>query len=312
MSPMEELRRFLATQSQTEILRLALGVPNPDAPELAKHLIVNTIDCESFVHDHTRVTEVGLVSFSGNDTRPLISRPTAHAENILQQCYFYHFRILANAHCVNRTFCKGEPENNHFGHTRFVTESQLKDVLDDAFGWPIDPAKPELGFCPVVFLGHAISNDLSMLNRAVGFNSSSLGTVVATIDTQDIANENGIRGAGDNIGLTSLAARFGFATRDAHTAGNDTAYTLIAAVQMALQDKLPEGVKSMQKVIHDLADYSQMSSSSDFGIANFCTRCGQYGDHRRPECRERVRCAKCATAGRGKAIRTHTTAMCSR
>jgi hypothetical protein len=109
-------------------------------------------------------------------------------------------------------------------------------MLEETFQWPVDKQNPELGFCPVVVLGHALHGDMAMLKSTLGFDAIALGTVVKIIDTQNLAKEceYAPSGNGNQIGLGNLVAKCSFEYRDPHTASNDAAMTLISAVQMLL------------------------------------------------------------------------------
>lgn len=126
---MEEVRQFFRRMSDTAILQYRLGFEMPGAPELAKKTIVVVMDCEKFEHEPRCLTEFGLHSFTREEMLPVLGNPGIHGENMLQNIYYYHIRLLEAAHYVNRTFCKGEPENNRFGNTRFATAQQAKDFL---------------------------------------------------------------------------------------------------------------------------------------------------------------------------------------
>jgi hypothetical protein len=105
-----------------------------------------------------------------------------------------------------------------------MTKEHACAFLTDIFAWPMDVRKPELGFCPVVIMGHALHGDITMLRRTLGFDSESLGTIVKVIDTQRLSKECGVVPRGGNmIGLSNLVRQVGFEYRDAHTASNDAA-----------------------------------------------------------------------------------------
>ncbi|PSN75525.1 hypothetical protein BS50DRAFT_479419 [Corynespora cassiicola Philippines] len=308
---MDVARQFASTRSHADLLRFALGMHIDGAPEIAQNAVVNVLDCESFEHDHGLLTEVGLVSFERCEMVEAFKDPGPHGENILKRMYFYHLRLISNAHFVNRQWCPGDPEKNHFGNTRFLTHSEVKSALNEAFAWPLDPNDPSKGNCPVFFMGHAVSNDLRMLQDSVGFDAAALGTVVATLDTQQIARDVGIRGRGHQIGLQTLAGFFGVQYRDPHTACNDAAYTIIAAVQMVLNN-IPPSDKSLQSVVEDL-EVSSQAELTTWGISKYCTCCGQAG-HLRFRCalKDRLFCNRCAAAGRENAAHSHIDEMCSR
>ena len=57
------------------------------------------------------------------------------------------------------------------------------------------------GACPVVFLGHAVNNDLDML-RDLQVNLGAVSNIVSIVETQQIVREQGVHGPGSQIGLS--------------------------------------------------------------------------------------------------------------
>lgn len=312
---MEEVRNFFRRMSNSRILEYTLGVEHPSAPALAASTIVVVMDCEKY-ESHPRVlTEYGLHTFTRSEMVPVLRKSTGfHGENLLKNIYYYHMRILGTAHFINHRFCPGNPENNHFGSTRFATKLEATEFLTRCIAWPLDPDQPNGAKCPVVFLGHAVKNELEMLQQDLDIDPSAMSNVVAVIDTQNIANEQGYRGRGDRIGLEVLTKQCSMQFRDAHTAGNDAAYTIIAAVQMVMKNRLPRpghGRRSLQDVVDDLEKYSS-SIDPGLGIAKYCTRCARQ-DHTRKNCKGYIkRCEKCLEIGAEKAAYTHVTNLCTR
>jgi hypothetical protein len=97
-----------------------------------------------------------------------------------------------------------------------LTKIEAASMLKEMFAWPVDHRKPELGFCPVVVLGHALHGDMAMLKDTLGFDAMALGMVVKVIDTQHLAKECGYAPSlsGNQIGLGNLVTRCGFEYRD--------------------------------------------------------------------------------------------------
>jgi hypothetical protein len=173
-------------------------------------------------------------------------------------------------------------------------------MLKEMFEWLVDPEKPELGFCPVVVLGHALHGDMAMLKSILGFDAMALGTVVKIVDTQNMAKECGYDSYGGNkIGLGNLVASCGFDYRDAHTASNDAAMTLIAAVQMVLSEELKPADGGLQPIVDDIEIASQQQRW-DWGNDKYCMRCGEYGhtkeNYRNKRCFAKVKCSHCAAS----------------
>jgi len=276
-TPMEEVRRFFLGKSHTQILQYGLGMEMPGAPPLAAHTIVVTMDCEMHEIEPRVLTEYGLNTFSRKEMAPVLRSPGIHGENILRNIYYYHIRVRENAHLINWRFVRGNPERNHFGSTRFATKEDAKEFLVETLAWPIDDDNEDGPKCPVIFLGHSVKNDLRMLQEELGIDPKFDSNVVAIIDTQKIANEQGIRRKGQQkgqqIALKSLIQHFGVEFRDGHTASNDAAYTIISAVQMVLKNSLPtDPTRSLQDVVDGVAKDSKGTVVA-FGVPTWCTEC---------------------------------------
>ncbi|KAH6882030.1 hypothetical protein BKA58DRAFT_416087 [Alternaria rosae] len=208
-TPMEEVRRFFLGKSHTEILRYGLVMDIPGAPPLAAHTIVVTMDCEKHKKSPRVLTEYELHMFSREEMVPVLENPGIHGENVLRNVYYYHIRIRENAPHINRRFCRGNPEENYFGSTCFLTKEEAKDFLTDELSWLIDEHDQDGPRCPVIFLSHSVENDLQMLQQELSIDPTFASNVVAIIDTQKIANEQGIRGRGKQIELAALIQHFG-------------------------------------------------------------------------------------------------------
>ncbi|KAI4628008.1 hypothetical protein J4E80_002144 [Alternaria sp. BMP 0032] len=318
LSPNAQLELALVTKSSRAVLSHCLGLSSLDGvPPSAKNMIVVNFDTENWECKQSALTEIGASTFDSRDMRALAG-PGMHGEDLLKQVYFYHARILENAHLLNLKWCPGDPEANRFGNTRFLTKSEAKEMLTAMFQWPVDDTDASKGFCPVVVMGHALSGDMSMLNSTLGFNAMALGTVVKVIDTQYLAKECKYDSWGGNkIGLSTLVGMCGFSYRDAHTAGNDAAMTLIAAVQMVLpSDFKPADGRHLQEVVDNIELLSQQQQWG-WGSDLFCLRCGKYGHTKRNYqgkiCYAKVKCDHCASSQsdkRKQAKGTHMTERC--
>jgi hypothetical protein len=193
-------------------------------------------------------------------------------------------------------------------------------MLDSIFRWPIDPSKPELGSCPVVVLGHSLKNDFLMLSRTLGVNPALFDTVVKTIDTQHLCRETGLVSSRNPSSLSTLVSQSGFAYRDAHTACNDAAMTLICAVQMVLPTTLKDSVASPERSLQDIVDDIEVASRTQewyWGSPNYCIRCSSrnhtHSKSTGHRCRVKVKCEHCAASSkesRMRAARCHVTKHC--
>jgi hypothetical protein len=170
--------------------------------------------------------------------------------------------------------------------------------------------------CPVIFVGHAVTNDIIMLSDALGIDAALMGTVVKTIDTQALAMSAGLERPRRQIGLHTLCSIHGFEFRDSHTAGNDAAYTLFNAVFMALRPEYFSGAesdassKTTQQVVDDVELHSRAHEYDSNGVRIYCERCARY-NHLRVDCRAKVTCQNCKNAGRYRHSRSHMTQNCT-
>lgn len=313
-SEMRQLQNYLeALHDEAAILRHCLGLQDlSNAPPVAKNMIVVAFDTEAWVWDSSQLTEIGFCVFDSRELRQH-NDAGSYGENLLKGMYWYHVRIQPNCHLVNREpFLRGDPDTNRYGTTRFLTIPEVRDFLTELFGWKIDASRPELGYCPVVVLGHALNNDLPKLRQAVGFDYTQLGTVVMTIDTQNLVASTGFW-RGQPISLENLSGRLGFEYRDPHTACNDIGLTVVAAVQLSLPpaSKMDQP-KSLQAVVDGIESCSQTSQWTH-GSATYCIRCNKRG-HMRRNCHAKIEpCKHClASPAHSKIARTHESHKCLR
>ncbi|KAF2742746.1 hypothetical protein M011DRAFT_529603 [Sporormia fimetaria CBS 119925] len=312
------LKDFLAGQSSHTIMRHCVGlIPCGKAPPLLQHTIVVAIACESFEVSPSPLTEIGIATFKCSQMAA-VGNQGHLAENLLKQAKYYHYRLKEVAHLVNTKYCPGKPWLNRFGITHFVNLGEAKQALRDVFQVPINPNNPRGPVCPVIFLGHAIKNDIRMLSKFLGEEdgtSSIFDSMVAVIDTQIIARELGLER--QQIGLQRLCEMHGFEFRNGHTAGNDTAYTLISAVWMAMRKELGfdngqfrSVPKTPEQVVEAVSRSSRVQGGQRCrGTATFCEHCESVV-HRTRACRMRVNGDYCAKAGKKAASLTHTTHRC--
>lgn len=188
-------------------------------------------------------------------------------------------------------------------------------MLNSIFNYAIDEKRPELGNCPVVLLRHALSDDLSTLSSTLGVRAAASDTVVKIIDTQSLCVETGYWHSSNKAGLKSLVSMCNFEYRDAHTAGNDTAMTLICAIQMVLPNSLKghtsAGInettrgRSLQDVI-DTAEVASQGQAWTWGTDKYYVHCGRRGHTQRPggdyheRCKNKVKCTQYATSSDSK------------
>jgi hypothetical protein len=248
--------------------------------------------------------------------------PTIHAENILSGMRVAHARIMPNAHLQNNYKDAGDPENFTFGHTKFVTMEEAKEILMATFLRTRPAADNSTAFQPIILIGHAVSNFFEHVKHSFGINLQSYDTIIKVIDTQNLAKDMNMYGPkGPNISLQDLLAHFKLRLPNLHTAGNDAAGTLIAAVLTSLRDDIymhgiPQAVvvnRDIQDVVECVQALGKSLPAPPWGREKFCTKCDRE-NHGRHECRAKVLCLKCAHSGVVKLCRsrkTHKTSKCA-
>jgi hypothetical protein len=341
---LHDLRAALRWNSQDgDILRYILGLYTAQFPAIANNIRLVMIDTEHHAHSHT-LTEVGFVEGITENLREKTKNPGPHGENVLQSLTYSHFRIKEHAHLRNRYEyggangkSRGDPSKYvlrsdrrqsswlttsrfGFGETRYVTASKMREILNTKFYQLIDSSNPQLGYCPVIALGHAVKNDQTVLKKDFGYDWPS--TIVRTIDSQQITREIT---AINQISLHNLMECLDVEMQNSHCSGDDIAYTGSAAIIVALRHRLypPHGLfrnypapKTTQQVMQDLSTHCKdvaatIPEGGKPGIANFCDRCGSEEHSRKEDCHAKVECAHCKLEHHRRSIaKTHKTELC--
>jgi hypothetical protein len=299
---------FLAACSDADIVRHFVGYPMTGAPTILNEAAVMCLDAEWWSREPKPRTEIGVSELVLKGVVP-----DAHAENILISIQSAHARVMQHAHLRNTFHSAEDPENFHFGTTKFVTMEEAKQVLINTFVRPNATGALQ----PVVLIGHAVENEFEHLQQAFGIDLRSYGTIVKVIDTQQMASEAGIIGPkGPYIGLRDLLAYFNIHIDNLHTAGNDAASTLMAAVLLALKDSIyPPGKGKPPKIVHDrniqdvverVMKIGKDTPAPTWGLELFCTRCDR-DNHTRAKCVAKVCCSICRDSGVNRLFGSHKT-----
>ncbi|PZD27189.1 hypothetical protein A1F97_10780, partial [Pyrenophora tritici-repentis] len=225
------LKEFLQDKSANEILGHFFGAPMVNDPSgRLNDAAIISIDTEWWQKDPNPVTELGI-----SELQSKFVFPSVHATNILTGVQTAHARLKPHAHLINKFPGAGDPEKFELGTTKFVTEEEAKQVLIDAFVRPHleDPTYLQ----PIILVGHAVENEFEHILEAFGVDLLSYGTIVKVIDTQAMAKDAGILGPkGPLISLGDLISHFNLTVPNLHSAGNDAAATLMAAVLVSLKE----------------------------------------------------------------------------
>lgn len=237
------------------------------------------------------ITEVGIavvdlkeVQTSGNRT-----------EDILRSMKVHHIRVKEHAHVVNG-YCSVHPDKFEFGHSRFMDLKGTGTFIEKLFTTDR----------PIIFVGHAVGNDISKLSQTFNIDTGRFENITRTVDTQALANEMGIYGRGQVISLTNLLAHHNISERFLHNAGNDIACTVIAALLTVSSDKLPNN----QEFVGELKNTAKAQKPPTYGSGIMCTRCLS-GSHEKRRCKQRVKCTSCENDPNRRAkAHTHATHEC--
>lgn len=309
------LAKALEGQRGADVLRHFCGFPVVGAPPTLNQAAIVCLDMEWWYKEPKPMTELGIAELMNKGYAP-----DTHAENILTGIQVAHARLIPHAHLRNNFTNAGDPEKFQFGTSKFVTDEEAKQVLINTF---VRPHPTNGTFQPIILVGHAVENEFEQIQRGFGVDLRSYGTVVKIIDTQLMAKEARIRAPkGANISLHDLLSYFNIKIKNLHTAGNDAAGTLIAAILIALRDGLypitnrglPPTMhgRHIQDVINRVMAIGMECEPPTWGIERFCSRCDR-DNHFRAGCFARVNCMLCTDSGvivLFKNRKTHATSKC--
>jgi hypothetical protein len=313
------LSNHLANRSHLDTFAFVMGLKNlPNLPpicqELARWTIMVCLDLEHWTDNTDHTTEVGMVLTSSSKSQAIIASGHLgdHGQNMLQESRYYFYRLEENSHMVSNISRKG---GSSFGQERYVAIQDMQTILRGVFNQRITGVAG-LENCnrPIILLGHAVSHDVKNLReKTVAFDIDAQGTVVKTIDTQQMARDAAIwTHPTNNIGLRKLIKDLDFEHGDdAHSAGNDASRTHICAVQILLNyAKAPprnlamakrakdNASKSMQEIEKEVAEHSREEDNyhSLGGRPDYCRICGAT-THMADDCRvsNQQQCTYCET-----------------
>lgn len=332
---MQELARFFKKLPPSAVLSDCLGFNGigkmpAHLAELWEHAVIVGIDTEAWTLNTKEMTEIGIVIFERKDMVAVqqqkqqeeqkpgnqataMKKEYEHlgpfGEELLKQIRFHHLRIVETAHLKTNSNHMRGPDGNHFGHSRFVTFAEARAILPSIFAQPIGSPDPPSAAPsplhdhnrPIVLIGHATHHDGEHCRQGLGYDWAQHGTIVKSIDTQPLAKATRTWVSPDkqrvDIGLARLTKILGFEHRDAHTACNDAARTVLSAVQMVLPKACRTGQGcSMQAVALRVEQFSQDAFTSSLGTEYCCTRCGER-DHNPSACTASVQCRACQQSG---------------
>jgi hypothetical protein len=313
-------QEFVSNAPMLDLMRHFLGLHIKGGPAELNDVVIVGLDAEWWEKEPNHITELGFSVLRTGELAGL--QPGPHGINFLSKMKFYHVRIQPFSHLENRQYTPGDPEQFHFGSTRFVSLEEARNLLVDMFQWPT--SRTDGTKLPVVLMGHDVGNDIAKMHSHFGVNIGQY--ITAVVDTQELANQKYIRGPrGPKIGLKDLAKYFHLEPSNLHTAGNDIAYTAFLSVLVPLKKELyasPENPlgdpvpvvqgRHIQEVINNLSIIGRARLPPAFGRLMFCTKCDGE-DHLRQFCRTLVRCEYCLSSTQPRlrlSAFTHKTEKC--
>ena len=251
--------------------------------------IIVASDAEWYEHDDHFITELGI---SVLDPRSVPQPFSSSPWSILTSMENYHVRIKPHAHLTNKDLCEGHPDAFQFGSTTFVSVKEAKEMLRSVF-----TRRDMYGnLRPIIFVGHAVSNDYEVIKSRFGLDLEEIGTIVATIDTQVLAVEHGLVNPSRKIRLAHLLAEYDIKEPYLHNAGNDIVCTMIAAFLMLCPP--PEAPLNklhyvdLKAQLHN-AGQTAIKEGRGYGVTRFCEKCDSH-HHTAPYCRVSVwHCEHC-------------------
>ena len=106
----KQLAEELFRKTGKQVFEHCLGLSKlSGVSSAADDLIVVCFDTENWTHNSNAITEVGISTFDSRDTRA-VKEVGSYGANLLDKVYFYHARIVENAHLINIKFCVGNPD----------------------------------------------------------------------------------------------------------------------------------------------------------------------------------------------------------
>jgi hypothetical protein len=271
-----------------------IDFPTKLAKDALRNAICVGLDAEWYEYDSTYITELGISIMDPNFVQDFSS-----PYGPLRSMVTHHVRIKENAHLINWELCRGYPAKFQFGATSFADMEQTRKVLRDAF----IRYDTHGHLRPVIFVGHAVDNDVKMIKERFDLDIERLGVVVATVDTQVLADEAELTER--KVRLTDLLGKFEIEEKYLHNAGNDIVCTMVAALVMQFPEPLfvDHGKAYADLKVHHLARPSS-------GEKVFCIRCNS-PSHFATECQQFAQCTICASyPDHSKNAGTHPTAKC--
>jgi hypothetical protein len=289
----EELRRANLQKmsyftKSTETLR--------GAPDWFKNAVFLSFDMEWYSEWRKELgsappTELEFAVIYGEDIIKFVDHPDATLEDLLAQIRAFHVRVIERCHMINRlSGCTDNTEENFvFGTTCYLTEDQVKTVVENMFREGTYQTDDERR--PLILIGQGFYDDIKLVKKNYSIDIHKTD-IVDLIQARYVALDAGIVGPTDPKGLKPLTQGFGLGTAESwflHNAGNDAVVTLIVALLAGLNETLhpfaPSGGyppntvegRNIQDIVRAAAVRIKANSKSDYDIIKYCDRCEMPG-----------------------------------
>jgi hypothetical protein len=148
----------------------------------------------------TKITELGVSTLQNIPCYH--DRPLNQPLYALRMMVVHHSRMMENAHILNQK-CDSHPEQFGFGQTRFETMEDGQKLLERS----VRHSGPNNHPRPVVFLGHAVENDIEATKKQMQVDLNAHDVIAFTLDTQVMALEIGIA-KHRHMGLKDVLGQF--------------------------------------------------------------------------------------------------------
>jgi hypothetical protein len=300
--------------SSLHLIQHALHLPVHGAPPTRADLLLVSFDVEEYGDEPRPATELGVSILDSRDIDGM--NPGPHGQLIHSRWRHVHFRMPEHAHLWNtQVWARDKGLDQHdkfeFGVTEFIRTGQIGDVLLKLM--QIKNANPALNRT-VVLLGHAMSGDLSMLRKHFGIDLSKHPNIISTVDSQLLAYSYLPGTPYPKSKLSDIINLLDWDSTVLHNAGNDSAHTGMAIVQIALQcyhgansiyfppshlsnlaaQPIMEVIKSNMLGAARARSRTRNDTHGVFGPTEYCTRCARYG-HMSDSCKHRsgLFCDRC-------------------
>ncbi|KAJ4349501.1 uncharacterized protein N0V89_008117 [Didymosphaeria variabile] len=298
---LERLRDRVWTQQNSLVLQRYLqgrNIPNGgtvELNELFKEAVLVTLSCDQMTVSPYKLSGIGITTFDRRslNTEGLIDTSAGpHAENYLSHIWSMHLRLQEHAHLPAGN---SNPDAYHFGTSAFASKDEVVDFLTQIWTQPMDEENLELGLRPVICLQHGNMYELAALWQDLGFDPAKIGTTIAMLDGQVIAEQSKLT-RNPYAELDYLLAQYKIQPKDSGNCGNAAAYITISSMLSALRKHLYQSPsnpkakpgkhgqsasKTAQSVVNELME--RPTPAPPVGTEVFCIRCVS-SDHFFTEC----------------------------